>query len=144
MTPLAASISDATIWSVTFDDTRSVDYDRNSFIIQATDDYFCHFLMGVSENENFFFSENVFLLCSVGIDKQYRLLATIHLLVLLRPDPGVGVGHPDGELLSALNQSLGLPPVALELAIPVALVAGELLRSFLDNLRPRGRCDGHG
>ncbi len=45
MTPLAASISDATIWSVTFDetrsvtfdDTRSVDYDRNSFIIQATD-----------------------------------------------------------------------------------------------------------
>ena len=36
MTPLAASISDATIWSVTFDDTRSVDYDRNSFIIQAT------------------------------------------------------------------------------------------------------------
>ncbi len=37
MTPLAASISDATIWSVTFDNTRSVDYDRNSFIIQATD-----------------------------------------------------------------------------------------------------------
>jgi hypothetical protein len=37
MTPLAASISDATIWSVTFDDTRSVNYDRNSFIIQATD-----------------------------------------------------------------------------------------------------------
>jgi hypothetical protein len=37
MTPLAASISDATIWNVTFDDTRSVDYDRNSFIIQATD-----------------------------------------------------------------------------------------------------------
>jgi hypothetical protein len=37
MTPLAASISDATIWSVTFDDTRNVDYDRNSFIIQATD-----------------------------------------------------------------------------------------------------------
>jgi len=36
MTPLAASISDATIWSVTFDDTRSVDYDRNSYIIQAT------------------------------------------------------------------------------------------------------------
>ncbi len=36
MTPLAASISDATIWSVTFDDTRSVNYDRNSFIIQAT------------------------------------------------------------------------------------------------------------
>jgi hypothetical protein len=36
MTPLAASISDATIWSITFDDTRSVDYDRNSFIIQAT------------------------------------------------------------------------------------------------------------
>ena len=36
MTPLAVSISDATIWSVTFDDTRSVDYDRNSFIIQAT------------------------------------------------------------------------------------------------------------
>jgi hypothetical protein len=36
MTPLAASISDATIWSVTFDDTRSVDYDHNSFIIQAT------------------------------------------------------------------------------------------------------------
>jgi hypothetical protein len=36
--PLAASISDSTIWSVTFDDTRSVDYDRNSFIIQATDD----------------------------------------------------------------------------------------------------------
>ncbi len=35
MTPLAASISDATIWSVTFDDTRSVDYDLNSFIIQA-------------------------------------------------------------------------------------------------------------
>ncbi len=38
MTPLAASISDATIWSVTFDDTRSVDYDRNSFIIQAIDE----------------------------------------------------------------------------------------------------------
>jgi len=37
MTPLAASISDATIWSVTFDDTKSVNYDRNSFIIQATD-----------------------------------------------------------------------------------------------------------
>ncbi len=37
MTPLAASISDATIWSVTFDDTRSVDYDCNSFRIQATD-----------------------------------------------------------------------------------------------------------
>ncbi len=36
MTPLAASISDDTIWSVTFDDTRSVDYDCNSFIIQAT------------------------------------------------------------------------------------------------------------
>ncbi len=36
MTPLAVSISEATIWSVTFDDTRSVDYDRNSFIIQAT------------------------------------------------------------------------------------------------------------
>ncbi len=36
MTPLAASISDATIWTVTFNDTRSVDYDRNSFIIQAT------------------------------------------------------------------------------------------------------------
>jgi len=36
MTPLAASISDATIWSFTFDNTRSVDYDRNSFIIQAT------------------------------------------------------------------------------------------------------------
>ncbi len=36
MTPLAASISDTTIWSFTFDDTRSVDYDRNSFIIQAT------------------------------------------------------------------------------------------------------------
>ncbi len=36
MTPLAASISDATIWSVTFDDTRSIDYDHNSFIIQAT------------------------------------------------------------------------------------------------------------
>jgi hypothetical protein len=36
MMPLAASISDATIWSVTFDDTRSVNYDRNSFIIQAT------------------------------------------------------------------------------------------------------------
>ncbi len=36
MTPLAASISDATIWRVTFDDTRSVNYDRNSFIIQAT------------------------------------------------------------------------------------------------------------
>ncbi len=34
MTPLA--ISDATFWSVTFDDTRSVDYNRNSFIIQAT------------------------------------------------------------------------------------------------------------
>jgi hypothetical protein len=31
-----ASISDATIWSVTFDDNRSVNYDRNSFIIQAT------------------------------------------------------------------------------------------------------------
>ncbi len=38
MTPLAASISDTTIWSVTFDDTRSVNYDHNSFIIQATDD----------------------------------------------------------------------------------------------------------
>ncbi len=37
MTPLAASISDATIWRVTFDDTRSVNYDRNSFIIQATE-----------------------------------------------------------------------------------------------------------
>jgi hypothetical protein len=37
MTPLAASISDATIWSVTFDDTRSVNYDRNIFTIQATD-----------------------------------------------------------------------------------------------------------
>jgi hypothetical protein len=37
MTPLAASISDATLWSVTFDDTRSVDYARNSFIIQATE-----------------------------------------------------------------------------------------------------------
>jgi hypothetical protein len=37
MTPLAASISDATIWSVTFDDTKSVNNDRNSFIIQATD-----------------------------------------------------------------------------------------------------------
>jgi hypothetical protein len=37
MTPLVASISDATIWSVTFDDTRSVDYDRNSFVIQATE-----------------------------------------------------------------------------------------------------------
>jgi hypothetical protein len=36
MTPLAASISDATIWSVTFDDTRSVNYNRNSFIKQAT------------------------------------------------------------------------------------------------------------
>ncbi len=36
MTPLAASISDATIWSITFDDTRSIDYDHNSFIIQAT------------------------------------------------------------------------------------------------------------
>jgi hypothetical protein len=36
MTPLAASISDAKIWNVTFDNTRSVDYDRNSFIIQAT------------------------------------------------------------------------------------------------------------
>jgi hypothetical protein len=35
MTPLAGSISDATIWSVIFDDTRSVNYDRNSFIIQA-------------------------------------------------------------------------------------------------------------
>ncbi len=44
MTPLAASISDATIWSVTFDETRSVDYDRNSFIIQATDfiEMFCY------------------------------------------------------------------------------------------------------
>jgi hypothetical protein len=56
-----------------------------------------------------------------------------------------------GHLVHALEASahsvvdtLGLPPVALELAIPVALVAGELLRSFLDNLRPRGRCDGHG
>jgi hypothetical protein len=39
MTPLAVSISDATIWSVTFDDTRNVDYDRNSFIIQATGVY---------------------------------------------------------------------------------------------------------
>jgi hypothetical protein len=39
MTPLAASISDATIWSVTFDDTRSVDYYHNSFIIQATGAY---------------------------------------------------------------------------------------------------------
>ncbi len=39
MTPLAASISDATIWSVTFDNTRSVDYDRNSFIIQATGEF---------------------------------------------------------------------------------------------------------
>ncbi len=29
--------SDAPNCSVTFDDTRSVDYDRNSFIIQATD-----------------------------------------------------------------------------------------------------------
>ncbi len=37
MTPLAASIRDATIRSVTIDDTRSVDYDLNSFIIQATD-----------------------------------------------------------------------------------------------------------
>ena len=34
-----ASISDATIWSITFDETRSVDYDRNSFIIQATERY---------------------------------------------------------------------------------------------------------
>ncbi len=29
-------VSDATIWSVTFYDTSSVNYDRNMFIIQAT------------------------------------------------------------------------------------------------------------
>ncbi len=46
MTPLAASISDATIWSITFDDTRSVDYDRNSFIIQAADNNVINYYIG--------------------------------------------------------------------------------------------------
>ncbi len=37
MTPLASSISDATVYSVTYcDDPRVVIYDRNMFIIQAT------------------------------------------------------------------------------------------------------------
>jgi hypothetical protein len=30
------------------------------------------------------------------------------LLVLLRPDPGVRVGHPDGQLLGALDQALAV------------------------------------
>ena len=53
MTPLAASISDATIWSVTFDDTRSVDYDRNSFIIQATGGLYYKKLTIVNEAEDY-------------------------------------------------------------------------------------------
>lgn len=44
----------------------------------------------------------------------------------------------------AVVDTLRLPPVALELAVAVALVAGELLRPLLDDLRPRRRCDGHG
>jgi hypothetical protein len=51
MTPLAVAISDATIWSITFDDTRSVDYDRNSFIKQATD--------GLTKNIDFILLRNL-------------------------------------------------------------------------------------
>ena len=40
--------------------------------------------------------------------------------------------------------TLRLPPIALELAIAIALVPGELLRSLLNDLGPRGWCDGHG
>ena len=35
-------------------------------------------------------------------------VAANSLLVLLGPDAGVGVGHPDGELLRALDQSLAV------------------------------------
>ncbi len=51
MTPLATSISDATIWSVTFDDTRSVDYDHNSFIIQATGVNVIKLFSSIANNE---------------------------------------------------------------------------------------------
>ena len=65
---------------------------------------------------HFFTLENV-LLCSAsaGIDmKIFRLqrwslgVGANGLLVLLGPDAGVRVGDPDGQLLSALHQSLAV------------------------------------
>ena len=40
--------------------------------------------------------------------------------------------------------TLRLPPAPAELDISVRLVSDELLRPLLDDLGPRGRCEGHG
>ena len=57
------------------------------------------------------------------------------------------VGHLVHSLETPANpvvDTLGSAPVALDLTIAIALVAGELLRPLLDDLGVSGGCDGHG
>ncbi len=57
------------------------------------------------------------------------------------------VGHLVHSLEAPANpvvDTLGPAPIALELAISVALMASELLGSLLHDLRPGSGCDSHG
>ena len=56
------------------------------------------------------------------------------------------VGHQVHSLELPANSvvdTLGFPPVGLELVIAIALVTNETLSALLDNLGARGRCDCH-